>query len=172
MQGSTVWLLPLLLQDDLQNLRQQASLERRPVNEQQIMSLHTQLRIQGLPHVEHPMLCEDLMNKISQVIQIPLNKATGITPGANEWVVCYLTGGEFAQKIALQLENEEALKNSFCMCMALASASVDGTSWWRYAPYILNSKQSQLTISFLLHRVFLPTSVVGGRVLSQQCVKM
>ena len=110
MPTSIVWLKPLLLQEDLQRSRQLASVASRSKEEQARVNRHAFIRIEGLSHVEHDMLCVELMTKVTQVLQIPLGRASTITPNSNEWAICYSSEGEFAQKIAIQFDSEEAIQ--------------------------------------------------------------
>ena len=107
---SHVWLKPLLLQDAMQTARQRCNLASRASREQETASLHAQLRIEGLPHVEHESMCGALMDKVMQVTKINLCKAPSSVPGVGQWAISYRSGGEFAQQIAVQLDSKEALK--------------------------------------------------------------
>jgi len=107
--GSVVWIKPLLLQDEMQKAKQQASLKNWNETEQERASLHTILRIEGMPLVQHEAVCDELIGKVSLATGILLNKSTSSIPGTHEWAICYRGGVEFSQKIAIQLADEKEL---------------------------------------------------------------
>ena len=110
MPASLVWLKPLILQEDLQRSRQQAGIAMKSKDEQTRVSRHAHIRIEGLPHVEHDVVCVELMTKVAEILQIPLGRAATTTPGSNEWSICYTADGEFAQKIAIQFDQDESIQ--------------------------------------------------------------
>ena len=110
--GAT-WLKPLLPHDEVHRLRQQATLAKRPAAAATFASLSAQLRIEGLPHVGHELICDELIEKVNVSTQLKLVKSSTAVPGTNEWCICYRAGGEFAQQIAVQLESETALRTLF-----------------------------------------------------------
>ena len=97
------------LQDEMQKAKQQTSLKNRNETEQERASLHTILRIEGMPLVQHESVCDELIGKVSLATGILLNKSTSSIPGTHEWAICYRGGVEFSQKIAIQLANEKEL---------------------------------------------------------------
>ena len=108
---SVLWIKPLLLQDEMQKMKQQESLKSKSETIQNAAALHTTLRVEGMPHVQHESICEELVHQVSQITSIPLNKSGSIIPGVHEWAICYKNGGEFSQKIAIQLSSEAELQS-------------------------------------------------------------
>ena len=103
-----------MLQDDARKLKQQQNIfGKKPAHEHKRISLSVQLRIEGLAHVEHAAVCDELMNEVMLATNFAMTKTNNVTPSFNEWCICYGAGGEFAQQLALQLESEKALKDLF-----------------------------------------------------------
>jgi len=109
---SPIWLKPILLEDQIRSTRQQQQhLLQIPVAERSKAALQTQLRVEGLPQIQHESICRELMQKISEVSQIPFAQATSYPPSSGEWAPRYHPDGTFAQQITVQLMSEDALKS-------------------------------------------------------------
>ena len=108
---NSVWVKPLMVEDQVRSKKKQGALARLPSDEQIQAALQAELRIEGMPNTSHMQACEELINKVTEVTGVQLTKATSDKPGVGEWFPCYKNGGDFAQRIAVQLPSSEALKN-------------------------------------------------------------
>ena len=111
MQGSQLWVKPQLLDDTMQENKQKAINAKKPASEQERVLLHANIRVLGLPQVEHVGTCEGIMAKVAEATKLPLTKTTNVIPGTNEWAICFKANGEFAQRISIQVESEAALRS-------------------------------------------------------------
>ena len=70
-----------------------------------------QLRVEGLPQVDHESICRELMAKVCQKTALQLKEGGESRLGGGEWRIEYRSDGSFAQQIMIQLPSEDALKN-------------------------------------------------------------
>ena len=108
--SNNVWMKPALTGLQVDKARQQAIAAKKAPKESAALALKARLCVEGLTHVEHVSVCQELMKKVNEVTSLPLTQASGDTIAANEWAINYKLDGSFAQQINIQLCSEEALK--------------------------------------------------------------
>ena len=107
---NSVWIKPALTDDQVAKARQQASIQKKTPKDKLSATLLTHLRIEGLPHVGHISVCQELMQKVCIAASLSLVQASQANPDPNEWAISYRGDGSFAQQIAVQLTSEDSLR--------------------------------------------------------------
>ena len=97
------------MDEQIQKDRGRKAIARQSACEQAEEVLHTTIKVEGLPMVDHVTTCRALMDRIAEVTQIPFTYKVEGPLHDNEWIIEYKRDGSFAQRISTQLPDEQTL---------------------------------------------------------------